>query len=177
MGKYVNIYGMEERWGQDETKDSRGGHLGNPVAGEQVIEIPVNLKDLENGVSQVFPGVMLPKNAMITKTETYVTEAGVGAASVDFGVVAVDRKSTFKDEDGLIGGCPVTDEGELHKHEDQDATFIGIVTPEATWVTCKAGGDFTDGGVVFRIFYRAAAQKRPGRKLVEPYAGWDNNVE
>jgi hypothetical protein len=88
-----------------------------------------------------------------------VITPGVGAASIDVGVKGNAIGSTYLVEDGLIGGCPVTDEGELHEHMDEQASVVGIIMPETVDVTVKAGGDFTEGFVVFRVYGRSSADK------------------
>ena len=151
---------MARRWDpRTESQDSWGGWIGDSVAGENILELKIFLPELKNGVSEIFPGVKIPKGFMISKTDMRVITPGVGAASVDVGVKGNAIGSTYLVEDGLIGGCPVTDEGELHEHFDEQASAIGIIMPETVDVTVKAGGDFTEGFVVFRVYGRSSADK------------------
>lgn len=108
MGNWLNADGVYIKYGQDEATslNTAGEYLTFNGAGEQVIEVVIDLADLTQTETIQNDVVFVPANAHITWVETVAVVAGATGTAIDVGLIARDR-STEVDYDGFLAATPL----------------------------------------------------------------------
>lgn len=172
MGTWFNADGLYIKYGTDEGVSSHKGgeYLTLNGAGEQVLEVTINLKNLTQTDTIINDVVAIPANALISwvEVQTVVAATSAGAAILDVGLISRDR-STAIDLDGLLAAAPlaqmnlVGETFRLYQTHTEPTSMVGTGALIGEAMTTAGGGlvtasiadtnTFTAGVIKVRIAY------------------------
>ena len=167
MGTWLNDDGLYIKYGRNEgTSVHPAGVYAGSFAGEQVLEVVIDLTVLTETETILNDAVWVPANSHITKVEVVTLEAAGAGTAIDVGLIDQDRESQI-DYDGFLAAFEDGDMagvGETRKfYEDhtepgsitgtgalvgQEVTNTGYVSASRT-----DGTAFTTGKVKVRIYF------------------------
>lgn len=167
MSTWFNSDDLLVKYGPNSFKStSKGGSFATSVAGENIVELTIDLTGLADANAIMNDVVRIPASALVTKVEIVATTAATGANAVlDLGVVSATDRSSDADDDYFTAAVAQTsidvlgDVVTLTQGVATHGVGIGAVVNATTYphgVLVTAGYDtaaFTAGEVKVRIYY------------------------
>ena len=157
---YVDIGGLYQKWGLEQTVTSNAGEYRNNSK-EREIEFSLNLVTLTETETPVADNVFFPAGVKITEVEIFVETAAATGVAIDVGLQRTDR-TTEIDYDGILAAfvtatMTVGNKVVLRKGGTQAGAMVGsgVATANVGHITASrtTATAFTTGLVKITVRY------------------------